>query len=45
MAVYNKKELKKQIIILTSRDIILDDSIDKIEFIKNQQSKLNRNIV
>jgi hypothetical protein len=35
MAIYNKKDLRSRIIILTPTDIILDDSIDKIEFIKN----------
>jgi hypothetical protein len=45
MAIYNKKELREQIIILTPRDIILDDSINKEEFIKREQFKLNRNIV
>jgi hypothetical protein len=45
MTIYNKRELKSQIIILTPRDIILDDSINKEEFIHMEQKKLNRNIV
>jgi hypothetical protein len=46
MAVYNKKDLKKRIIILSKYDIVLDDSINKQEFIESQKKfKLKRNIV